>query len=801
MLLMCRVCVLITLLFTLVGCGGGSTSSPALTPEPAQPENPSQGTVLNISCDGTTLSETIANGSGGSSVQITENATSCGYLPPPASGTVLSTLCDGTTEIVTTADGNGGDSIQNNVNAPSCGYLPPVNTPPKSKISTSTTNFIAANEYTFEGLESSDSDEGDTITYRWTLDAPEYSQAIIKDNTAGVITIRPDAIGSYTLTLTVTDKEGDNDSKSITFIPKVPKPMSLPNFTPTSAPVAVIKDRIDAVRLLKQATFGPTIESTERILEIGAEAWFDEQQNKPITDWQELRTEMGIETGITDENGGGRELIRETFNIAAYWREDQLRQRIAYGLSQLFVVSTDTDLGHRDIAFTTYWNRLSGNAFGNFRTLLKEVTLHPTMGHYLNMMGNMKSDPQRNIRPDENFAREVMQLFTIGLMELNQDGTAKQTDNGEYVETYDQTIIQNYAAALTGWYYTKPEIENNGRENYFAFDCSVHCHPHASSGTNMVAYQQIHQKTEKQLLRGYYIPPGQTAEEDLEIVLDSLYYHPNLAPFFAMHMIRHMVTSNPSPEYVARVAAVFNNNGEGGRGDIGATVKAVLFDSEARSPESSGVKLFGKVKEPLLIDTHLVRLFDIRLHSPESISTENAWGSTRWSPLGQRVQEPLGAQSVFNFFRPDYVPNGQIKQMGKVSPEMQINTETNIVRWIGTARWLRTAEIREYKIASGGGLNEHAAGPSNFGMLLQKWDENGFSAVIEHLDIYLTAGAMSSEYKEALLKFETDPNYEHVFDGLDPQWDEKSSDLIEKHYFLIELIYYIISTPQFAVQQ
>jgi uncharacterized protein (DUF1800 family) len=194
------------------------------------------------------------------------------------------------------------------------------------------------------------------------------------------------------------------------------------------------------------------------------------------------------------------------------------------------------------------------------------------------------------------------------LRELNQDGSVKVNSKGEAIETYDQETITQYAAALTGWYYDTTGFDTNKEDE---FSCSIACFPMDISTKPMVAFDYIHQKTEKRLLRGHYIPPGQRAEEDVQIVIDSLFNHPNLAPFFSMHLIRQMVTSNPSSAYIGRVSAVFNNNGQGVRGDLGATIKAVLFDPEARRPEIAEIPLYGKVKEPALAITHLNRLFNI----------------------------------------------------------------------------------------------------------------------------------------------------------------------------------------------
>ena len=795
----------------LTACGGGGGSSASSSPSPSPPAT----TPANTAPTATNISLTIDEDTTGTGQINASDADGDALTYTVQTGTqngALTLNADGSFTYEPNADYFGNDSativVSDGTNSTTLTIALTINDVVDTSAPVATIaarpDITASIPTEFSGT--TDADE--TLTYSWSLTAPQYSEAAIDDASAQTVTIRPDAIGVYRLSLRVTNSAGQSDTTEITFTPDMPEPMPLPDFAPSPPPTGFINDQVDAVRLLKQATFGPTVESVARLEELGGEAWFQEQMSMEPTLWVDQRDIVTEVTGDYEVDGNGdpaqngKEWIREIFNMTAYDAPDQLRHRVAFALSQLFVVSTQTDLGHRDIAFTTYWDLLARHAFGNFRNLLENVTLHPTMGHYLNMMGNQKADPARNIRPDENFAREVMQLFTIGLAELNQDGSIKMDEMGEPIETYTQETIQNYAAALTGWYYTTPEIEANGREGYRGFDCSVHCHPYASSGMNMVAYQQIHQKTEKNLLRGYYIPPGQTAEQDLEIVMDSLFNHPNLAPFFAQHLIRQMVTSNPTPEYVARVSAVFNNNGEGVRGDIAATVKAVLFDQEARNPESVNVPLYGKLKEPVLKKTHFVRLFDIKLLNEPTVNIDNLWGSIPWCPLGcNHTQEALNSDSVFNFFRPDFAPNGAIAQMELAAPEAQILTESNVVREVQTVRWLKTPLTWEWEISNGWVEREWDATGFDPKPLIDTWDENGFEGVIDFLNLYLLAGGMTEEYKQALLDIQTIQDYQHVFDGEDPAWDPTSSDIIERHDFLIDLIYMVMSSSEFRIQQ
>ena len=701
----------------------------------------------------------------------------------------------------------GDDSSSGNSPSQLVTQAPPPNTAPVAGISLSSEAFVASTEVSFTGIESSDA-EDDALTYLWSLEKPDFSLAELDNTTGEVISFRPDAIGEYTLTLTVTDAENESTSIAKSFTPSLPIPEPLPAFAAAQPPVGVITDKVDAVRFLKQSTFGPTVDSVDDLLAKGGEAWFNEQLTLPFTSWTDLRRNSWIEEVdplYPDPSAqNGRTWMEELFSETTQNSPDQLRHRMAYILSQLFVVSQQTDVGHREIVFTDYWDTLGKNAFGNFRNLLEDVTLHTTMGHYLNMIGNQKADPENNIRPDENFAREVMQLFTIGLRELNQDGSVKVNSKGETIETYDQETITQYAAALTGWYYDTTGFETNPVDE---FSCSIHCFPMDISTKPMVAFDYIHQKTEKRLLRGHYIPPGQRAEEDVQIVIDSLFNHPNVAPFFSMHLIRQMVTSNPSSAYISRVSAVFNNNGQGVRGDLGATVKAVLFDSEARRPEIAEIPLYGKVKEPALTITHLNRLFNIGGISeiPLTVSADNLWGTHRWMRVnGAPSQQVLDSESVFNFFRPDFAPNGKISDMGFVAPELQITTEASIVNDVEMFRWLTTKELWSFDINNGRDPDQFTLA-YDFSDIDEIWEVEGYPAVVDFLNLYMTGNRMDSDYKSHVLSFSEKQEYNHVFDGEDPAWSEHHkddwTDRMERHYFLIDLIYVIATTPEFRVQR
>jgi uncharacterized protein (DUF1800 family) len=408
--------------------------------------------------------------------------------------------------------------------------------------------------------------------------------------------------------------------------------------TPPPPPVI---NRSEAARFLRQATFGPTAAEIDRVVQVGYDRWLDQQFAAPPSLHTPALKALGRPSTQEDR--------RDEWARLAVRGNDQLRQRVAFALSQILVVSERSALGTFPTALTTYYDVLVRNAFGNYRTLLEEVTLNPGMGVYLSMLGNQKPDVARNIRPDENYARELMQLFTIGLVELNADGTVRRDAQGLPIPTYDQAAIESFSHVYTGWMF-------GGSAQFWlpSFDFEQPMQP----------FEAFHDQGPKALLRGATLPAGQTARQDLAGALDNLFAHPNVGPFISRQLIQRLVSSNPSPAYVGRVAARFANNGAGVRGDLQAVVRAILTDTEARQPPAGAA---GKLEEPLVRVMALWRAFDAR-------ST-----SGRYPILGIDYlveQSPLGSPSVFNFYRPDFAPPGEMRTLGLVAPEMEITTET-----------------------------------------------------------------------------------------------------------------------------
>lgn len=437
---------------------------------------------------------------------------------------------------------------------------------------------------------------------------------------------------------------------SIAFTPPPPPP-GLKGGPPTAT---------DAARFLVQATFGPRRDEIDELTHKNLNQWIHEQMGQPVSS-QAALTRVDFEA-FPPTNPKQR--INNQNRQAAWWRialtaPDQLRQRVAFALSEILVVSDANDtLAGNPEALAAYYDLLARDAFGNFRRLLEDVTFSPIMGAYLSHLKNAKADPARGISPDENYAREVMQLFTIGLNELLPDGTLRLDREGLPIPTYDQDTIGEMARVFTGLGFYTPEPKPNfrgARANYF---------------DPMMVYPEFHDTGAKVIVGGGKLPAGQSAGADLRQTLDALFQHPNTGPFLCRQLIQRLVTSNPSPGYVYRVAQVFARNGGGERGDLGAVVRAILLDSEARSPSVIGNFGYGKLKEPLLRATALLRAFhgsarNGRYHFP--------------NPEGSFSQAALRSPTVFNFFEPDYVLPGALAAAGLYAPEYQIFTATTAV--------------------------------------------------------------------------------------------------------------------------
>jgi len=505
-------------------------------------------------------------------------------------------------------------------------------------------------------------------------------------------------------------------------------------------------------RFLTQTTFGSDMEEIERARSMGMDAWLEEQFEMPVANmtdrmweiWGEIEevyksnTELAlafyiydlcqahlndpsipapdpltqeevddfIDYYLNDIFGPYSLQFNYTWSDQIINNEDQLRQRVAFALSQIMVISSNSDLGDNAESLTSYYDILLENSFGNFKELLKDITLSPSMGFYLSHLNNSKAIPEENIHPDENYAREIMQLFSIGLYELNADGTRKKDASGNDIPTYNNADIKEMARIFTGL--APGELDPTmieameeiwwPDEAYFGVDYYI-----MNKTEPLIMYEDFHDQGSKSLLNGLEIPANQGGMADIDMTIDFLYNHPNVGPFIGRQLIQRLVKSNPSPQYIQRVTNVFNDNGSGVRGDLRAVVKAIILDPEARTCENQQFLDNGKLKEPILRLTHLQRTLDYfanvanynlslgnyscaELEFEELEPTRVDDGIKFWNngfdDFEMIKQYPMMAPSVFNFYTPDHVPVGDMAELELVGPEFKIHDTSTSVNYI-----------------------------------------------------------------------------------------------------------------------
>ncbi len=439
---------------------------------------------------------------------------------------------------------------------------------------------------------------------------------------------------------------------------------------PAPIPVPVPVSATEAARFLLQAQFSASDTEIAAVQSRGYKAWLQSQFAAPASTsgvaWLDARG-YGTVDGVFryyDNSYPGDYMIWNQLVASS----DAVRMRCALALSEFFVVSlTSLDFSWRSHAIAAWWDVLTSNAFGNYRQLLEAVTLNPAMGYFLNTKGNRKEDVARNRAPDENYGREVMQLFSLGLYLLNQDGTEKLDANGNRIETYNPNDITNIARVFTGW-----DIDQS--QNVPVLEPVQNRTIPSTHYTRLpMALNAANHTTLASSFLGATVPAGTAGVPALKIALDTLFNHPNVAPFFGKQMIQRLVTGNPSPAYVARVAAAFSDNGAGVRGDLKAVFAAVLLDDEARNAAGLQQPGFGKLREPMVRLVQWARSFGVT-------SARGSWKIGNLSNPGTQLgQSPLRAPSVFNFFRPGYVPPSTALSATKTSaPEFQLVNESSV---------------------------------------------------------------------------------------------------------------------------
>ena len=506
-----------------------------------------------------------------------------------------------------------------------------------------------------------------------------------------------------------------------------------PGFTLEStllcAPLSNADVEADALRLLRQASFGPTATEVRRVAAMGAPAWVAEQlatpptpypdyawmpANRPATCVDDRTLPLRADSFCARDNYSLFQLQVQFFRDALS-AKDQLRGRVAFALSQIMVTSGIDNA--RNYAMRHYQQMLRDRALGNFYDLLLAVTLSPVMGDYLDMANNNKANAAAGTEPNENYAREVLQLFSVGLYQLNADGTKKVDAAGKPLPTYDQDEIEGFAHVFTGWTYPPvpgAESRANNPRNFLG---------------NLVPVNSAHDFGEKVLLGGLLARANLAMDQDMALAHRNIFEHPNVGPFIGRQLIQKLVTSDPSPEYVARVSAVFANNGAGLRGDLGAVVRAILLDPEARGARKIDAR-YGKLVEPVLYMTGIARALDT--------ASDGVFFRASSSSLGQNV---FYSPSVFNFYPPDFVvPGTQL-----VGPEFGVQTSTTAINRVNFANSLLFSNAIAPDMAVYGATGTTASLSTYQALAADA------SALVDRLDRDFLGGTMSASMRTAVV--------------------------------------------------
>lgn len=491
----------------------------------------------------------------------------------------------------------------------------------------------------------------------------------------------------------------------------------------------------EAARFLLHAGFSASDDAIASVREQGYSAWLDREMARPVEnlawDWMEAQGYNTIDANNYFDNSypGDRVMWRELISSP-----DQLRKRVALALSEIFVVSLNgLDFSWRSSAMAFYWDTLVTHAFGSFRTLLEEVSLSPAMGFYLSTRGNQREDSRTGRVPDENYAREVMQLFTIGLYELNPDGTPRLDSAGKQIDTYTSSDVSNLARVFTGYDFDATGNVRTTLANGRRIDAPAFARRRMT--TNGAVFLNPTTANRHSLLQkaflGVTIPENTDAATSLKTALDTLANHRNVGPFIGRQLIQRLVTSNPSPAYVGRVAAAFENNGAGVRGDLKAVVKAVLTDREALDPAGLTSNSFGKVREPIVRLAQWARTFG-------ATSSDGRWLMGDLSnPATQLGQSPMRSPSVFNFFRPGFVPpNTAIADQRLIAPEFQIVNETSVSGYVNFMTNVIRSGISGNVVATYADLLTLVLDPDR---------------LVDRVDLLLTAGQLTAATRTEIL--------------------------------------------------
>lgn len=468
-----------------------------------------------------------------------------------------------------------------------------------------------------------------------------------------------------------------------------------------------------AARFLSQATFGNTYAEIQKVANQSIEKWLDEQlamsnsfrietyvKNLHQSMVDSLNIKNNVNTNTLTNVGVSNWHFDAAWFQGCMTTPDQLRWRVSFALSEILVTSRVSAFDGNPYALASYYDVLLDNSFGNYRTLLDKITYHPAMGSYLTFLNNHATDIGKQTYPDENYAREIMQLFSIGLYQLNLDGTEKKDNNGQLIPTYNNDDIANLAKVFTGlswgdgtylginakdnWSYTK-------RMKFYGIDSSDAKKNPWKTSPRIV---DGHERGTKTFLSSSVDPTASRSamqgEADIQDALNIIFNHPNVGPFVSRRLIQRLISSNPSPAFIQRIASVFNNNGSGVRGDLKSVIRAILLDTEARNCCGDETDAFGKLREPFVRYMNLIKGLNLT-------ATGGVFRNAMVRVYDQTAQRPLSSPSVFNFYSPDYIPNGPLKDAGKVGPEFQLLSSQTLTGYFNALNdWLVNDDPTDY---------------------------------------------------------------------------------------------------------
>ncbi len=498
-----------------------------------------------------------------------------------------------------------------------------------------------------------------------------------------------------------------------------------------------------ASRFLSQATLGYNYEEIVAVTDMGIEDWIDSQYTIIQTDTLLKNVRALVQTyrdstKNPEANGTNRQWKY------AWWdyhmsNQDHLRQRIALALSEILVISEKSSFGGNPYALADYYDIFLRHAFGNYRDILNDVTLHASMGVYLTYLNNPKTDTSTNRFPDENYAREIMQLFTLGLYELNNDGTRKLDSLDQFISTYDNTDIAEFAKVFTGFSWADRD------------DFGKRARKDTSYIPDMIMFDSWHEPGPKYLLNGFVVPDRNPVDglADVQDALDNLFEHPNVGPFICKLLIQRLVTSNPPADYVDRVATVFNDNGQGVRGDMKSIIKAILLDPYANDCEAIDNFDFGMLREPFVRYMQINKAFD-------ASTISGVYRNDMQTVETLVEQSPLFSPSVFNFFQADYQPLGPINDANLVAPEFQITDAQTIAGYINAVyEWIVRDNIADEYDLFGGEDDAGYADERSFidlGDETVYTDDNELHILLDRLNLILAQGRLSDLTENTIIE-------------------------------------------------